>query len=274
MKRWRRFSQSRWKMVRSEITLRGKALTTLGVSWWKLLEMPLWILDCQLNLPRFNGPITGLVAESQRRWGLSFGLNRGDSHRRRCGLSWYPHESDHLELWHLNDRNIVWLKSIYLIATHHLLKPLLLFFSFPPQKKSTSFLAQSLPQYMGEFWDPSAYPSRRKAPMFHQESMRTWCHFPVWSLHQRVQTPRPNGRWKLKFCWKYWPPFFDRKKYHLVRLCLCFVAGTRAFTTSSPLAGWRNKDDLYKDLLLYLCKTFKNNSGVGACSAPNVCLSP
>lgn len=122
---------------------------------------------------------------------------------------------------------------IFLIATNNNpLKPfVLLFFSLPP-KKIHRFLGQkSALKKWENFGGPEGPTLHVAALMFHQESMRTWCHFPVWSLHQRVQIPRLTREMEAGEIWwglytektrkkkrrlilpKTWTiPFFDREK--------------------------------------------------------------
>ena len=123
---------------------------------------------------------------------------------------------------------------IFLIATNNnLLKPfVLLFFSLPP-KKSTDFLAKSLPQYMGEFWWTwRAYPSRRcpdVSPGKHEDLMSlpslepapkgpdseahpgdgSWWRIDVVYIYIRKKTRKKN----VEILQKTWTiPFFDREK--------------------------------------------------------------
>lgn len=133
---------------------------------------------------------------------------------------------------------------IFLIATNNnLLKPfVLLFFSLPPQKNQPISWPRVCPNIWENFGGPEGPTLHVAALMFHQESMRTWCHFPVWSLHQRVQIPRLTREMEageiwcglylytektrkktLKFCRKHGPsPFLIGKKSFCKTICVFF----------------------------------------------------
>lgn len=123
------------------------------------------------------------------------------------------------------------------------LKALCSSFLFPsPQKNQPISWPRVCPNIWENFGGPEGPTLHVAALMFHQESMRTWCHFPVWSLHQRVQIPRLTREMEageiwcglylytektrkktLKFCRKHGPsPFLIGKKSFCKTICVFF----------------------------------------------------